>query len=40
VTALDSPRPRARYMVTTPTYVAAAMRRLLPTGLSDRILSR
>jgi NAD(P)-dependent dehydrogenase (short-subunit alcohol dehydrogenase family) len=40
VTALDTPRPRARYMVTTPTYVAAAMRRLLPTGLSDRILSR
>lgn len=40
VRALESRRPRARYMVTTPTYLAAALKRLLPTGLSDLILGR
>lgn len=40
VKALESRRPRARYMVTVPTYVAAAIQRLLPTGLSDAILGR
>lgn len=38
--ALEHPRPRARYMVTVPTHLAAAVKRLLPTGLSDRILAR
>lgn len=34
--ALESPRPRARYFVTTPTHVAA-IARLLPTRLQDRL---
>ncbi len=38
ITALESPRPRARYRVTLPSHVAAAMTRLLPTGLLDRVL--
>ena len=38
--ALESPRPRARYRVTTPTQVMAVARRLLPRGLLDRILRR
>lgn len=38
--ALEAPRPRARYKVTTPTYLAAAMRRALPGRLRDRILQR
>jgi len=37
--ALESPRPKPRYFVTTPTYAADVMRRLLPTQLLDRILS-
>ena len=37
--ALESPRPHPRYFVTTPTYVANLIRRLLPTRLSDMILS-
>jgi len=37
--AVESPRPRARYFVTTPTYAADFMRRLLPTRLLDTILS-
>jgi len=37
--ALKSPRPHPRYFVTTPTYLADLIRRLLPTRLSDRILS-
>ncbi|MEL6479569.1 MAG: short-chain dehydrogenase, partial [Pseudomonadota bacterium] len=36
--ALDSPRPRPRYYVTRPTYVAGLMKRLLPTRTLDRIL--
>jgi len=39
VLALESPRPNPRYFVTTPTYGANLMRRLLPTRLCDRILS-
>ncbi len=39
VHALESPRPHPRYFVTTPTYVANLIRRLLPTRLSDMILS-
>jgi NAD(P)-dependent dehydrogenase (short-subunit alcohol dehydrogenase family) len=36
--ALESRRPRARYYVTTATYIAGIMRRLLPTRVLDRIL--
>lgn len=39
VHALEAPRPRARYRVTTPTYLAETLRRMLPTGLADRIVS-
>lgn len=38
VRALEAPRPRARYFVTTPTYAADLMRRLLPTRALDRVL--
>ncbi|RBW53629.1 SDR family NAD(P)-dependent oxidoreductase [Ruegeria sp. A3M17] len=37
--AVESKRPRARYYVTTPTYIAGYLRRLLPTRTIDRILS-
>jgi NAD(P)-dependent dehydrogenase (short-subunit alcohol dehydrogenase family) len=37
--ALDSSRPRPRYFVTTPTYMRAALRRLLPTRILDWVLS-
>lgn len=40
IRALESPEPKARYLVTTPTYLMAAARRLLPGGLLDRILGR
>lgn len=36
--ALESPRPKPRYFVTTPTYAADVMRRLLPTRMLDRFL--
>lgn len=36
VHALESPRPRARYYVTTPTYFAGLGRRMLPTRWLDR----
>jgi NAD(P)-dependent dehydrogenase (short-subunit alcohol dehydrogenase family) len=35
IEALDSPRPKARYFVTVPTYVAAVLKRLLPTFALD-----
>jgi NAD(P)-dependent dehydrogenase (short-subunit alcohol dehydrogenase family) len=38
--ALESPRPRARYYVTTPTYIAGLLRRLLPTRALDAVLGR
>lgn len=38
IRALEARNPKPRYLVTTPTYLAAAVRRLLPTRLSDRIL--
>lgn len=38
--ALESPRPRARYPVTAPAYLFAALRRLLPTRWLDAILRR
>jgi NAD(P)-dependent dehydrogenase (short-subunit alcohol dehydrogenase family) len=33
--ALESPRPRARYFVTTPTYLVSAAKRLLPARVVD-----
>ncbi|MFZ1494707.1 MAG: SDR family NAD(P)-dependent oxidoreductase [Candidatus Competibacter denitrificans] len=38
--ALESPRPRARYPVTVPTYLFGVLRRLLPTRALDVILRR
>jgi NAD(P)-dependent dehydrogenase (short-subunit alcohol dehydrogenase family) len=40
VHALESPRPRARYYVTTPTYVVAGLRRLAPRGWLDALMAR
>jgi NAD(P)-dependent dehydrogenase (short-subunit alcohol dehydrogenase family) len=40
IKALESPRPKPRYMVTLPTYATAAAKRLLPTRLSDLIFER
>ena len=37
VHAVESPRPKARYYVTIPTYAGAVLRRILPTRLLDRI---
>ncbi len=38
--ALESPRPRRRYPVTTATYIVDGMRRLLPLRLCDRLFMR
>ncbi len=38
--ALESPRPRARYYVTVPTYLFGYLKRILPTTAMDWILSR
>jgi NAD(P)-dependent dehydrogenase (short-subunit alcohol dehydrogenase family) len=38
VRALEARHPRARYRVTTPTHVAALLKRILPTWAVDRIL--
>jgi NAD(P)-dependent dehydrogenase (short-subunit alcohol dehydrogenase family) len=38
--ALESPRPKARYCVTFPTYLFATLKRLLPDRALDRILAR
>jgi NAD(P)-dependent dehydrogenase (short-subunit alcohol dehydrogenase family) len=38
--ALESPRPKARYFVTTPTYIMAAARRVLPVSLLDPLLDK
>lgn len=40
VHAVESRRPKARYYVTTPTYMAAILKRVLPTPLLDRFLVR
>ncbi|MCP4698019.1 MAG: SDR family NAD(P)-dependent oxidoreductase [Gammaproteobacteria bacterium] len=40
VHALESPRPKIRYYVTFPTYLLAALKRVLPSRLLDRILYR
>ena len=38
--ALESPRPHARYFVTTPTYIMAWCRRLLPQVMLDYIVNK
>ena len=40
VHALEAKRPRPRYFVTTPTYIMAALRRVLPTRALDWVLAR
>lgn len=40
VHALEAPRPRARYFVTTPTYLSNIMRRILPTPALDWLISK
>ncbi|QDY68280.1 SDR family NAD(P)-dependent oxidoreductase [Qingshengfaniella alkalisoli] len=40
ISALETPRPKPRYYVTTPTYMAGAMRRVLSTRAMDRVLMR
>ncbi len=40
VRALESAQPRARYYVTTPTYMMAWARRLLPQRMLDRLLQK
>jgi len=40
IRALEDPNPRPRYYVTTPTYILAALRRVLSTRLLDRVLRR
>lgn len=38
--ALESPRPKARYYVTVPTYLFAYLRRMLPQRILDNVLKR
>lgn len=38
--ALEDPSPRARYYVTTPTYVFGFLRRVLPTAVLDWMLAK
>ena len=40
VHAVESRRPKRRYYVTTPTYIVAAMRRILPTATLDWFAAR
>jgi NAD(P)-dependent dehydrogenase (short-subunit alcohol dehydrogenase family) len=40
VHAVESARPKTRYYVTTPTYVAAYLKRLLPTRLMDVLAAK
>ena len=40
VRALESSNPAPRYYVTTPTYLAGALRRALPTRALDRLLAK
>ncbi len=40
VRALEDRRPRARYYVTTPTYLMGALRRVLPTAALDWLIAR
>jgi len=38
--ALESSRPHPRYYVTTPTWIAGILKRLLPTWAQDRLVAR
>jgi NAD(P)-dependent dehydrogenase (short-subunit alcohol dehydrogenase family) len=38
--ALESPRPRPRYYVTTPTWIMGTLRRILPTRALDWIIAK
>ena len=38
--ALEAPRPRPRYYVTTPTYLMGALKRVLPTRALDWLISK
>ncbi|MBL9056619.1 MAG: SDR family NAD(P)-dependent oxidoreductase [Rhodobacteraceae bacterium] len=38
--ALEAPRPRARYYVTTPTHIAGILRRIMPTRALDWFLTK
>lgn len=38
--AVESPRPRARYKVSVPTYMAALGKRILPGSLADSVIRR
>lgn len=40
VHALESPRPRARYYVTTPTWISGIARRVLPTRALDWLVAK
>jgi NAD(P)-dependent dehydrogenase (short-subunit alcohol dehydrogenase family) len=40
IKALESDRPRAHYYITTPTWIAATLRRVLPTSMIDAILAK
>ena len=40
IRALESRRPRARYYVTTPTYLMGTLRRILPTRALDWVISK
>lgn len=40
IRALESPRPRARYYVTTPTYLMGGLRRILPTRALDWLIAK
>lgn len=40
IRALEARRPKARYMITTPTYLTAFARRFLPTRLTDWLLGK
>ncbi len=40
VHAVESPRPRPRYYVTTPTYLMGTLRRLLPTSALDWLIAK
>jgi NAD(P)-dependent dehydrogenase (short-subunit alcohol dehydrogenase family) len=38
--AIESPRPKAHYYVTTPTYLMGFARRFLPQGIMDRFVNK
>lgn len=38
--AMESPKPRVRYFVTTPTWLMAAVMRMLPLSWADKLLRR